>query len=102
MQHPVGVVLDGEKPRLTSIGAVLTNNTALAAFSHAIVAALMVAGALLVGIGLWHLRKRKLAEKPVTEVDHAVWRTSVRLGGFVSLAAVAPVAPTGGWQGQMV
>src|SRR3954465_8355205 len=49
MQHPGGVWMDGAgapaKPRLVSIGAVLTNNTALAAFSHAIVAALMVAGA---------------------------------------------------------
>ena len=39
----------------------LTNNTAVAAFSHTIVGALMVAGALLVGIGLWHLRRRRLA-----------------------------------------
>ena len=48
MQHPVGVTLteDG-RPRQVDFFAVLTNNTALAAFSHAIVAALMVAGALL-------------------------------------------------------
>jgi cytochrome d ubiquinol oxidase subunit I len=101
MQHPVGVVMDGSKPRLTSIGAVLTNNTALAAFSHAIVAAVMVAGALLVGIGLWHLRRRKLAAQPV-DVDHEVWRRSVRLGGWVSLAAFLLVALTGDWQGKLM
>src|SRR4051794_41778263 len=86
MQHPVGVVLDGEKPRLTSIGAVLTNNTALAAFSHAVVAALMVAGALLVGIGLWHLRRRKLANGWEGAGDSAVAHRgggrSGRLGGW--------------------
>jgi cytochrome d ubiquinol oxidase subunit I len=101
MQHPVGVTMDGDKPRLTSIGAVLTNNTALAAFSHAIVAAVMVAGALLVGIGLWHLRRRKLAGRPV-DVDHQVWRRSVRLGGWMSLAAFLLVALTGDWQGKLM
>ncbi len=71
MQHPVGVVTDDEtgRPLQVDFLAVLTNNTALAAFSHAIVAALMVAGALLVGIGLWHLRNRKLAGQPTTDVD---------------------------------
>ena len=102
MQHPVGVEMDGDAPRLTSIGAVLTNNTAIAAFSHAIVAALTVAGALLVGIGLWHLRRRELAGLPDTDVDHRVWRRSVRLGGWVSLAAFVAVALTGDWQGKLM
>ncbi|MGZ4622163.1 MAG: cytochrome ubiquinol oxidase subunit I [Blastococcus sp.] len=106
MQHPVGVTMAGSgataKPRLTSIGAVLTNNTAIAAFSHAIVAALTVAGALLVGIGLWHLRRRKLAGKSTQDVDHEVWRRSVRLGGWISLAAFLAVALTGDWQGKLM
>jgi cytochrome bd ubiquinol oxidase subunit I len=106
MQHPVGVTMDSSgdtaKPVLTDIGAVLTNNTALAAFTHAIVAALMVAGALLVGIGLWHLRRRKLAGQPTSDVDHLVWRRSVRLGGWVSLAAFLAVALTGDWQGKLM
>ncbi|WP_448616325.1 cytochrome ubiquinol oxidase subunit I [Modestobacter sp. URMC 112] len=102
MQHPVGVEMDGDTPRLTSIGAVLTNNTALAAFSHAIVAALTVAGSLLVGIGLWHLRRRRLAGLPAEDVDHRVWRRSVRLGGWVSLAAFLAVSLTGDWQGKLM
>jgi cytochrome d ubiquinol oxidase subunit I len=103
MQHPVGVTVgeDG-RPMHTDFLAVLTNNTALAAFSHAIVAALMVAGGLLVGIGLWHLRRRKLAGQPATDPDHAVWRRSVRLGGWVSLAAFALTALTGDWQGKLM
>jgi cytochrome d ubiquinol oxidase subunit I len=104
MQHPVGVVTDDEtgRPLQVDFLAVLTNNTALAAFSHAIVAALMVAGALLVGVGLWHLRKRKLAAQTTTDTDHAVWRRSVRLGGWVSLAAFVLVAVTGDWQGKLM
>ncbi len=102
MQHPVGVTSVGGRPRLTSIGAVLSNNTALAAFSHTIVAALMVAGALLVGIGLWHLRRRSLAGRPTTDIDHQVWRRSVRLGGWVSLAAFLLVALTGDVQGKLM
>lgn len=104
MQHPVGVIVDDVtgRPLQVDFLAILTNNTALAAFSHAIVAALMVAGALLVGIGLWHLRRRKLAGSPVTDTDHAVWRRSVRLGGWVSLAAFVLVALTGDWQGKLM
>ncbi len=103
MQHPVGVeVGENGRPVQVDFFAVLTNNTALAAFSHAIVAALMVAGALLVGIGLWHLRKRKLAGRPTTDIDHGVWRRSVRLGGWVSLAAFVLVALTGDWQGKLM
>ena len=102
MQQPVGVTMAGDRPRQVDFLAVLTNNTALAAFSHTIVGALMVAGALLVGVGLWHLRRRKLAGQPVTDVDHQVWRRSVRLGGWVSLAAFVLVALTGDWQAKLM
>jgi cytochrome bd ubiquinol oxidase subunit I len=103
MQHPVGVTVgpDG-RPRQVDFLAVLTNNTALAAFTHAVVAALMVAGALLVGVGLYQLRRRALAGRAGTEVDQAGWRHSVRLGGYVSLAAFALVALTGDWQGKLM
>ncbi|CCH89386.1 Cytochrome bd ubiquinol oxidase subunit I [Modestobacter italicus] len=104
MQHPVGVVTDDAtgRPQQVDFLAVLTNNTALAAFSHTIVAALMVAGAALVGVGLWHLRKRKLAGAPTTDVDHSVWRRSVRLGGWVSIAAFMLTAVTGDVQGKLM
>jgi cytochrome d ubiquinol oxidase subunit I len=110
MQHPVGVVTDDAtgRPRQVDFVAVLTNNTALAAFSHTIAGSLMVAGAALVGVGLWHLRKRAVATAPTTDVagrdggDHGVWRRSVRLGGFVSLAAFVLVALTGDVQGKLM
>jgi cytochrome d ubiquinol oxidase subunit I len=104
MQHPVGVVTDDETGRPVQVDflAVLTNNTALAAFSHTIVAALMVAGAALVGVGLWHLRRRTLAGAPTSDVDHSVWRRSVRLGGYVSVAAFLLTAVTGDVQGKLM
>ncbi|GAB2935650.1 cytochrome ubiquinol oxidase subunit I [Rhodococcus aerolatus] len=102
MQHPVGVVMDGDKPRLVSVWAVLSNNTAVAAFSHTLAASLAVAGALLVAVGWWHLHRRRAAELPVTDVDHLVWRRSLRLGGWVSLAAFLAVALTGDYQGKLM
>jgi len=102
MQHPVGVVMDGDKVRQVDFLAVLTNNTALAAFTHALTAALLVAGTLLVGIGLWQLRRRALAGKSETDIDHGVWRRSVRLGGYVALGAFMLVAVTGDWQGKLM
>jgi cytochrome d ubiquinol oxidase subunit I len=103
MQHPVGVSRgpDGT-PHLDSITAVLTNNTALAAFSHTIVASLLVAGAALVGIGLWHLRRRKVAGLPLEGTETGVWRRSVRLGGWVALAAFVAVLVTGDLQGKLM
>jgi cytochrome d ubiquinol oxidase subunit I len=89
-------------PRQVDFLAVLTNNTALAAFSHTIAGSLLVAGAALVGVGLWHMRKRKLAKAPTTDVDHHVWRRSVRLGGYVSIAAFIAVAVTGDLQGKLM
>src|SRR5690349_5458152 len=103
MQHPVGVSRgpDGA-PHLDSIGAVLTNNTAVAAFGHAVVASLTVAGALLVGIGLWHLRRRRVSGLPLDDVPTQVWRRSVRLGEWVALAAFAAVLVTGDVQGKLM
>jgi cytochrome d ubiquinol oxidase subunit I len=103
MQHPVGVSAGGGRPpRLTSFWAVLSNNTALAAFSHTVVASLLVAGSALVGVGLWHLRRRALAGRSADDVEHAVWRRSVRLGGRVALSAFALVALTGDLQGKLM
>jgi cytochrome d ubiquinol oxidase subunit I len=105
MQHPVGVSRTASgRPHLDSIGAVLSNSTALAAFSHTIVASLLVAGALLVGIGLWHLRRRRVAGLPTDggDLETSVWRRSVRLGGWVALAAFVLTAVTGDLQGKLM
>lgn len=59
MQHPVGVELVDGRPVMVDIWAVLTNNTALAAFTHTIFGALVVAGMFLIGISWYHLWRRR-------------------------------------------
>jgi cytochrome bd ubiquinol oxidase subunit I len=94
MQHPVGIVLDDGKPRLTSIWAVLTNNTVLAAFPHTIAGAFAVAGTFLVGISAWHLWKKSDREE--------VWRASLKFGTWVGVVAVAGLSISGDLQGKLM
>jgi cytochrome d ubiquinol oxidase subunit I len=92
MQHPVGVSLVDGRPRLTSISALLTNNTALAAIPHTIAGAFAVAGAFLVGIAVWKLRN---------STDGA-WRASLKLGAVVGAVAFAALAITGDRQAKLM
>ncbi|GLZ32571.1 cytochrome ubiquinol oxidase subunit I [Lentzea sp. NBRC 105346] len=94
MQHPVGIVFEDGKPRLTSIWAVLTNNTALAAFPHTIAGAFAVAGTFLVGISAWHLWKKSDREE--------VWKGSLKFGTWVGVVAFAVLAITGDVQGKLM
>ncbi|MEV4311350.1 cytochrome ubiquinol oxidase subunit I [Actinocrispum sp. NPDC049592] len=94
MQHPVGVSLVDGKPRLNSIWALLTNNTALAAVPHTVAGCFAVGGAFLVGIAVWHLSRRK--------ENTDVWRASLKLGGWVSMVAFAVLAITGDIQGKLM
>lgn len=121
MQHPVGVELgeDG-RPVMTDIWAVLTNNTAIAAFSHAIAGSLIVGGMFLLGIAWYHLWRRRhdgidtvdetgrvvvgsareLAGRD--EKDHGVWLRSLRVGAVVAIVGFAGTGLTGHWQGQLM
>ena len=55
MQHPVGYEMVDGRPELTSIWAVLGNSTALYAFAHTILAALITASMIVIAISAWHL-----------------------------------------------
>lgn len=94
MQHPVGAELVDGKPQLTSIGAVLTNSTVLAAWPHTILGAFAVAATFLVGIGAWRLWR--------SSADHDVWRASVRLGAWAGVVAFAGLAVSGDLQGKLM
>ncbi|WP_436493101.1 cytochrome ubiquinol oxidase subunit I [Actinokineospora sp. HUAS TT18] len=94
MQHPVGVELVDGRPRLTSIWAVLGNNTALTAVPHTVAGCFAVAGAFLVGVGAWHLWRNR--------GDEPVWRASVKLGGVVGIVAFAALAGTGDLQAKLM
>ncbi|KAA2257112.1 cytochrome ubiquinol oxidase subunit I [Solihabitans fulvus] len=101
MQHPVGIVFTDGRPRLTSIWAVLGNNTVLAAFPHTIAGAFAVAATFLVGISAWHLW-RKHRESAADDPDRKVWHSSLRLGTWVGVVAFAAVAISGDFQGKLM
>ncbi|MBB4687069.1 cytochrome ubiquinol oxidase subunit I [Amycolatopsis jiangsuensis] len=98
MQHPVGVEFVDGKPTMNSIGAVLTNNTALAAIPHTLAGAFSVAAAFLVGVAGWHLWRKRGA----SDEHREVWRSSLRLGGWVGVVAFAVLAITGDTQGKLM
>jgi len=56
MQHPVGSVVNGAsgRPELCDFGTVLTNATAVGAFTHTITACFGTAGMFELAISAWH------------------------------------------------
>lgn len=108
MQHPVGIRMAGGHPQLTSIWAVFTNNTVLAAFPHTVFGCFAVAGSFLVGVAGWKLARylRRPADERGAEEDgtgeHGVWRTSLRLGAWVGVIAFAGLAISGDYQGKLM
>jgi cytochrome d ubiquinol oxidase subunit I len=102
MQHPVGAEIGSNgRPHLTSIWAVLTNNTLLAAFPHTIAGSFAVAATFLVGIATWYLAKHH-RDSPADDPDRRVWRSSLWLGSWVGIAAFAALAITGDTQGKLM
>ncbi|MEU7867224.1 cytochrome ubiquinol oxidase subunit I [Dactylosporangium sp. NPDC049140] len=95
MQHPVGYTINAARGRaeLTDIGAVLTNSTALVTFPHTIAACFLTAGALLLAVSAWHLRRRHQAE---------VFRPGLRLGAWVVLVSGLAVLITGDLQARVM
>ncbi|MBN7793178.1 cytochrome ubiquinol oxidase subunit I [Microbacterium esteraromaticum] len=121
MQHPVGVELgDDGRPVMTDVWAVLTNNTALAAYTHTILGALVVAGMFLLGISWYHLWRRRhdgidtvddAGNVVVGEAqgvpgrdrtDHGVWIWSLRVGAIVAIAGFLGTVVTGDIQGKLM
>ncbi|GAA4841080.1 cytochrome ubiquinol oxidase subunit I [Saccharopolyspora rosea] len=101
MQHPVGIEFVDGRPRLTSIWAVLGNNTVLAAFPHTVFGCFAVAGAFLVGIAAWKIASKHRHSDPDDE-DRKVWHTSLRMGAWVGLVAFAGLAISGDVQGKLM
>ncbi len=94
MQHPVGVTVIDGRPVLDDIGAVLTNNTAVAAVAHTLAGSLVVAGAMLVAVGVYHLHRRS--------ADTSAWRRSTRMGAYVTIVAFVGLLVTGDVQGKLM
>jgi cytochrome d ubiquinol oxidase subunit I len=97
MQNPVGFRYNAERGRaeLTDIWAVLTNKVVLVTFPHTIFAAFMVGGAFVAAVAIWHLVRRP-------GVDTGAFRTAMRLGAVIVIAAGAGVALSGDQQGKVM
>jgi len=95
MQHPVGYKIDHARNRaeLTSIWKLLTNSTALVTFPHVIFGAFITAGAFMLGVAAWHLRKQR---------DVELHRTSMRLALVTVFVASIGVIVSGHIQGQVM
>ena len=119
MQHPVGTEMIDGRPVMVDIWAVLGNDTLWVAFPHTIFGALAVAGGFLLGIAWWHLWKRRVdgidsvdaqgnvvvgttGSKGRDEIDHGVWFSSLRWGGWIAIVAFLGTAFTGHAQAQLM
>ena len=120
MQHPVGVELmpDG-RPVMTDVWAVLGNSTAIAAYTHTLFGALVVAGMFLLGISWYHLWRRRHdgidtvgSDRHVIvgsgtapgrdRTDHGMWIWSLRLGAIVAILGFAGTVGTGDVQAKLM
>jgi len=82
MQHPVGFVINHAKNRaqLTDIGAVLTNIVALNQFPHTITASIMFAGAVMVAVAAYHLKRNQYVDSMYKSLRFGLWASI--LGGI--------------------
>ena len=81
MQNPVGYTINEKLNRaeLTDIGAVLTNIVALNQFPHTVTASFMFAGAVVVGVSAYHLKRSQFVETMRSSLRFGLWATV--LGG---------------------
>lgn len=101
MQHPVGARYNPATRRaeLQSIGALLGNNTARAAFSHAVAASLLTAGTFVAAVSAWWLvRSAKAGDSD----GPAMYRPAAILGCWVALIAAVGLFFTGDTQGKLM
>jgi len=107
MQHPVGAHYNPvtRRAELHSIVALLTNNTAWAAFSHAVTGSLLTAGTFVAAVSAWWLvrSRNSAAATPAAEsVARTMFRPAAILGCWVALAATAGLFFSGDQQGKLM
>jgi cytochrome d ubiquinol oxidase subunit I len=98
MQNPVGYRFNPATGRaeLTDFVAVLTNKVQMVTFPHTITSAYMVGGALVMAVGLWHLRK------PTVGQNASMYRRATRVGAWFTLVAALGVVVSGDLQGKVM
>ena len=108
MQNPVGYAYNPQTNRaeLQDFAAVLTNKVQLVTFPHVVFSAYMVAGAFVMGVALYHLRRRAAAAAPGADVrsdpEIGLYRGAARLGAVVALVTGLAVVVTGDLQGKIM
>ncbi|HEY6470780.1 MAG TPA: cytochrome ubiquinol oxidase subunit I [Candidatus Dormibacteraeota bacterium] len=95
MQHPVGYILNGSTGRaqLTDFGALFSNPVFLVTLPHTILAAGLTAGAILLGVGCWHLLR---------STDAAVFMPTARIGAVLTIVSAVLVGFSGHVQAQIM
>lgn len=95
MQHPVGYRMNVEKGRaeLTDIVEVLTQNTALATFTHTAAFAFFTAGAFMAGIAAYMIIRKS---------DEEAMRAPFKLGAVVMIISFLLVGLTGDWSARIM
>ena len=76
MQHPVGYTVSGGKAHLTDLGALLTNEFALFAYLHTLLAGLIFGAIMVLGVSCWHLLRGRNVE---------LFRRAVKLALIVAI-----------------
>jgi cytochrome d ubiquinol oxidase subunit I len=104
MQHPVGAHYNPTTRRaeLQSIGALLGNNTARAAFSHAVAGSLLTAGTFVAAVSAWWLVRSAKTQKAGDSDEPAMYRPAAILGCWVALIAAVGLFFTGDTQGKLM
>lgn len=99
MQHPVGARFNPATGRaeLESIGALFSNNTAVAAFWHAVAASFLTAGTFVAAVSAWWMVRSARSAG-----GGALFRPATILGCWVVLAAGAALVLTGDVQGKLM
>lgn len=95
MQHPVGYVFNEVTGRaeLTDFMQVLTQNTAVSAFIHTMLASWFTGGAFIAGVAAWMLVKGKAIE---------VMRPMAKLGAITVIASFIGLFASGDWTAKVM
>jgi cytochrome d ubiquinol oxidase subunit I len=103
MQHPVGARFNPESGRaeLTDFGALLTNNTAVWAFLHAVAGSFLTAGTFVAAVSAW-LMVRSHTRKDEADDARSMYRPATIAGSLVALVAAAGLFFTGDFQGKLM
>ncbi|MCK0173325.1 MULTISPECIES: cytochrome ubiquinol oxidase subunit I [Mycobacteriaceae] len=101
MQHPVGATINPETGRaeLTSIVALFTNNTAIAAFTHAVAGSLLTAGTFVACVCAWWMVR---AHRRDDREGATLFRPATLMGCLVTLVAAGALVYTGDVQGKLM